>query len=303
MGFVPVAMGLFGIAEVLASVEATVTQEVIRTKLRDLLPSRQDWRDSIGAIMRGSVLGFVVGILPGPATVLASFTSYTVEKRVSKHPERFGRGAIEGVAGPESANNAAASGAMVPLLSIGIPFAPATAIMMGALMIHGVRPGPLLIEQRPDFFWGVIASMYIGNLMLLVLNLPMVGLFASLLRVPGHFLQPLIVLFCVVGVYSINNSVADVWVMLAFGALGYLLRRYGFEVAPLVLALVLGPMLETSLRQSLIMERGDLTIFFRRPLSASLLILALALILVPLVRYLAGRRALAAGAPRAESSA
>jgi len=249
------------------------------------------------------VLGFVVGILPGPATVLASFTSYTVEKRVSKHPERFGRGAIEGVAGPESANNAATGGAMVPLLALGIPFAPATAIMMGALMIHGVRPGPLLIEQRPDFFWGVIGSMYIGNLMLLILNLPLVGLFASLLRVPSYLLQPLIVLFCLVGVYSINNSVADVWIMLLFGALGYVLRRHGFEVAPLVLALVLGPMMETSVRQSLIMSRGDLSIFFRRPLTASLLILALGLLLAPAVRRVVGRRSVATRAPRPEGSA
>ncbi len=303
IGFVPVAMGLFGIAEVLVSIERTLKQEVIRTKLGDLWPSRQDWRDSFGAMARGSVLGFGVGILPGPATVLASFTSYTVEKRVSKHPERFGRGAIEAVAGPEAANNAAAGGAMVPLLALGIPFAPATAVMMGALMIHGVRPGPLLIEQRPDFFWGVIASMYIGNLMLLVLNLPLVGVFASLLRVPGRFLQPLIVLFCVVGVYSINGTVADVWVMLLFGLLGYVLRRGGFEVAPLVLALVLGPMLETSLRQSLIMFKGDLTVFLRRPVSAGLLVLALGLLLLPLIRQVIGRRALAAVAPTANRSA
>jgi putative tricarboxylic transport membrane protein len=273
LSFVPVVMGLFGLAEVLVSVERSLTQEVIRTRLRDLLPSRQEWRDSAGAILRGSVLGFGVGILPGPATVLASFSSYTVEKRLSRHPERFGRGAIEGVAGPEAANNSATGGALVPLLALGIPFAPAPAVLMGALMIHGVRPGPMLIEQRPDLFWAVIASMYIGNAMLLILNIPLVGLFASVLRVPARYLQPLIVLFCV-----------DVWIMIGFGILGYLLRRYGVEAAPLVLALVLGPMLETSLRQSLIMSRGDLTVFVTRPVSAALLLVALALLARPLAR-------------------
>jgi len=298
ISFVPVAMGLFGIGEVLASVERTLHQEVVRTRLRDLLPTRADWTASAGPIARGSVLGFLVGILPGPATVLASFTSYTVERRLSRRPERFGQGAIEGVAGPEAANNAATGGALVPLLAIGIPFAPATAVMMGALMIHGLRPGPLLLEQRPDFFWAVVVSMYLGNLMLLVLNLPLVGLFASLLRVPGRYLQPLIVLFCVVGVYSINNNVADVWLMLAFGLLGFLCRKFGFEVAPLVLALVLGPMLETSLRQSLVMSRGDLTTFLTRPVSATLLLLALGLVLLPLLRHGLAHRRQPSGAPR-----
>jgi putative tricarboxylic transport membrane protein len=288
IGFVPAAMGLFGIAEVLVSLESAVKQEVIRTRLRDLWPTRADWKDSLGAMLRGSVLGFAVGILPGPATVLASFTSYSVEKRFARHPERFGRGAIEGVAGPEAANNAAAGGAMVPLLALGIPFAPATAVMMGALMIHGVRPGPLLLEQRPDFFWAVIVSMYVGNVMLLVLNLPLVGVFASLLRVPARYLQPLIVLFCLVGVYSINASIADVWVMLGFGLLGYVLRRAGFEAAPLVLALVLGPMLETSLRQTLIMFKGDFGVFLRRPVSAGLLLLAVVLVVLLLVRRIRG---------------
>ncbi|MGH7334153.1 MAG: tripartite tricarboxylate transporter permease [Candidatus Rokuibacteriota bacterium] len=299
LSFVPVVMGLFGLAEVLVSVERSTTQEVIRTRLRDLLPSRREWRDSVAPILRGSVLGFGLGILPGPATVLASFSSYTVEKRLSSHPERFGRGAIEGVAGPEAANNSATGGALVPLLALGIPFAPATAVMMGALMVHGVRPGPMLIEQRPDFFWAVIVSMYIGNAMLLILNLPLVGLFTSLLRVPARYLQPLIVLFCVVGVYSINFAMADVWIMMTFGLLGYLLRRYGFEAAPLVLALVLGPMLETSLRQSLIMSRGDLTVFIARPLSAALLLLALGLLVRPLVRgVMALLRTDGAGLPR-----
>jgi putative tricarboxylic transport membrane protein len=284
LGFVPVVMGLFGLAEVLVSVERSLTQEVIRTRLRNLLPSADEWRRSVGPVLRGCVLGFGVGVLPGPATVLASFSSYTVEKRLSRQPERFGRGAIEGVAGPEAANNAATGGALVPLLALGIPFAPAPAVMMGALMIHGLRPGPLLIEQRPDFFWAVIASMYVGNAMLLVLNLPLVGLFASLLRVPGRYLQPLIVLFCVVGVYSINYAMADVWIMIAFGFLGWLMRRAGFEAAPLVLALVLGPMLETSLRQSLIMSRGDLAVFVTRPVSAALLAVAALLLVRPLLR-------------------
>jgi len=287
ISFVPVVMGLFGIAEVLVSIERPLDQPIVRTKLRDLLPSRAEWSASTGPICRGSVLGFLIGILPGPATVLASFTSYSVEKRLAKDPARFGRGAIEGVAGPEAANNSATGGALVPLLALGIPFAPATAVMMGALMIHGVRPGPLLMEQRPEFFWSVIVSMYIGNAMLLVLNLPLVGLFASVLRVPGRYLQPLIILFCVVGAYSLSATMTDVWVMLGCGALGYVFRKTGFEVAPLVLALVLGPMLETSLRQSLIMSRGDLTVFIRRPVAAGLLLLAVALVVTPLVRRLA----------------
>lgn len=284
--FVPVAMGLFGIAEVLTNAEQSLQKSVIHPRLRDLLPTRQDWKDSWAPILRGSVVGFLCGIIPGPAVVLASFSSYTLEKKLAKQPEKFGRGAIEGVAGPESANNAATGGALIPLLALGIPFAPATALLMSALMIHGVRAGPLLMEQQPEFFWGVVVSMYIGNFMLLLLNLPLVGLFASLLRIPNFLLLPLILLFCLVGVYSINYSVIDIWVMILFGVLGYLMRKYEYEPAPFLLALVLGPMMELALRQSLMMSAGDLSIFFTRPLSAALLVFGSLLILIPQGRRL-----------------
>jgi putative tricarboxylic transport membrane protein len=229
------------------------------------------------------VIGFLIGIVPGPAAILASLASYAVEKRLARQPEEFGRGAIEGVAGPEAANNAATGGAFVPLLALGIPFAPATAVLLGALMIHGIRPGPLLMQQRPELFWGVVASMYLGNLMLLVLNLPLVGVFASALRIPRPYLFSSVLVLTIVGAYSVNNAVADVWLLLAFGVVGYLMRLFDFDPAPLVLALVLGPMLETSFRQSLIMARGDVLTFVERPLSAVFLALAALLLIGQLV--------------------
>ncbi len=293
IGFVPVAMGLFGVGEVLYSLEQAVLPAVQRPSLRNLLPTRQDWRDSAAPIGRASIIGFLIGILPGSAHVVSTFVSYAMERRLSKHPERFGQGAIEGVAGPEAANNAATGGAMIPLLSLGIPSGPAPAVMMAALMIHGVRPGPLLMQENPRLFWGVIASMYVGNLMLLALNLPLVGLFVNLLRIPYPILYPLILVFTVVGSYGIGGSLGDVAIMFAFGVVGYLMRHFRFDAAPVVLALILGPQLENTFRQSLIMSGGSLGIFLSRPASAVLLAAGLTLLglacLPPLARGLRGR--------------
>jgi putative tricarboxylic transport membrane protein len=271
VSFLAVAMGLFGVAEILVNVEKTVVREVIKPKLALLLPTREDWRVSLGPIVRGSGVGFLIGILPGAAHIISTFVSYAMEKRLAKRPEEFGSGRIEGVAGPEAANNAATGGAMIPFLALGIPSAPATATMMVALLIHGVKPGPVLMEQHPQVFWGLIASMYIGNLMLLVLNVPLVGLFINLLRAPQHYLFPGILLVCFVGVYSVNLSGTDLWIMALAGVAGYLLRKARFDPAPIVLAMVLGPMMEQALRQGLMMSRGEFGIFLSRPISAAML--------------------------------
>jgi putative tricarboxylic transport membrane protein len=285
INFVPVAMGLFGIGEVLASAEESAPRQVLKTKLSGLLPTKNDWRRAKGALFRGSVLGFLIGTLPGGGAIIASFASYAVEKRVSKHPEEFGTGAIEGVAGPEAANNSAASGAFIPLFTLGLPSNAATAMIFAALLLHGLRPGPLLFTTNPDLIWGVIASMYLGNLMLLALNLPLIGIFVQMLKIPYPILAPLIILFCLVGAYSVNNSIIDIWILIGFGILGYFIRKLQFDAAPLILALILGPIMENSLRQSLMASRGDLSVFFARPISAALLILALALILLPALRW------------------
>jgi putative tricarboxylic transport membrane protein len=271
VSFLAVAMGLFGVAEILVNVEKTVVREVIKPKLALLLPTGEDWRVSLGPIVRGSGVGFLIGILPGAAHIISTFVSYAMEKRLAKRPEQFGSGRIEGVAGPEAANNAATGGAMIPFLALGIPSAPATATMMVALLIHGVKPGPVLMEQHPQVFWGLIASMYIGNLMLLVLNVPLVGLFINLLRAPQHYLFPGILLVCFVGVYSVNLSGTDLWIMALAGVAGYLLRKARFDPAPIVLAMVLGPMMEQALRQGLMMSRGEFGIFLSRPISAAML--------------------------------
>lgn len=272
IGLVPVVMGLFGISEVLLNIEEGLTcQEVFKTAIKRLLPNLREWKDSIGSIFRGSVLGFFLGILPGGGAVVASFLSYALEKKVSKTPEKFGTGMIEGVAGPETANNAAASGAFIPMLTLGIPSNPVTAILLGALIMQGVQPGPLLLKQAPDIFWGVISSMYIGNVMLLILNLPLIGIWVKVLKVPYFILFPLIFLFCLIGVYSINSSVGDVVIMNIFGIVGYFMKKYDYEGAPLIVALVLGPMFETALRQSLSLSNGDFTIFFSRVISLGLM--------------------------------
>ncbi len=271
--FVIVVMGLFGISEVLMTLDEGTDQATVlpaSTRLRDLLPNKQEWQDAKVPIARGSVVGFLLGLLPGGGAIMASFISYAMEKKLSKHPEKFGAGAIEGVAGPEAANNSATAGAFVPLLTLGIPFNAVAALILVALMIHGVRPGPLLMSQHPEIFWGVIASMYVGNFMLLILNLPLIGLFVRLLRVPYPILFPLIVIITVIGSYSVNNNTVDVFCMLSMGVLGYVLRKFGFELAPLALALVLGPLLETSFRQSLVLSHGSFLIFVTRPISGAL---------------------------------
>jgi putative tricarboxylic transport membrane protein len=289
-------MGLFGISEVLLNIERVFHREVIATKIRGLLPTLQDWKDSLWPIARGTFLGFFLGILPGGGAVLASFASYAVEKKVSKHPERFGKGAIEGVAGPETANNAATAGAMIPLLTLGVPNNGVTALMLGALVIHGLQPGALLMKEQPALFWGTIASMYLGNAMLLVLNLPLIGLWVQVLRVPYPILFPLILLFCLIGVYSVSNSVVEIWFMLLFGVLGYLMKKFEYESPPLVLALILGPMFENALRQSLILFDGNPTVFLTRPLSAAFLVVSLLLLLSNVVPWIRGKKHLLAEA-------
>lgn len=288
--FILVAMGLFGIGEVLVNVEQAIKAEVFQTTIRGLLPNREEWRRSAAPFARGSLLGFFVGVLPGGGAVISSFISYALEKKLSKHPERFGKGAIEGVAAPEAANNSAATGSFIPLLTLGIPGNASIAMIFAALMIHGVRPGPLLVAEKPDVFWGLVASMYLGNIMLLLLNLPLIGMWVKLLRVPYPLLAPLILVFVIIGAFSVNNSIFDVGTTIAFGALGYLMRKFDFEPAPLVLAMILGPQLEASLRRSLIYSRGDLGIFFERPVAASLMTLALLMLLSPLLRWALHRK-------------
>ena len=285
VGLVPVVMGLFGISEVMLNIELKIKREVFTSEVKGLLPTLGDWGKSIWSIIRGTVIGFFLGILPGGGAVIASFVSYAIEKRVSQHPEEFGQGAIEGVAAPEAANNAAAQGAFIPLLTLGIPSNVVMAMLLGALIIHGVTPGPLLLADHPQLFWGVVASMYVGNAMLLALNLPLIGIWVQLLRVPYSILFPLIILFCLIGSYSINNSSMDVLIMLVFGVIGYLMKKLSLEAAPMVLAFVLGPMLETALRQSLIKSKGSFSIFFTRPISAVCLILAIALLIMPMLPW------------------
>ncbi len=282
IGVVPVAVGLFGLSEILLTAGQAVPPAVMKPKLRELLPSREERRDSIWPIGRGTVLGFLIGIIPGSAHIISSFVSYAVERRLSKHPERFGHGAVEGVAGPESANNSATSGAFVPMLALGVPSGPIPAVMLAAMMVHGISPGPLLIAQQPELFWGFIASMYVGNVVLLVLNLPLVGLFVNLLRIPYPLLYPAILVFSVVGVYAVNGSVVDIWIMTVMGVLGYLLRKFEFETAPIVLGLVLAPMLEMSLRQSLALSSGRYAVFVNRPIAATMLLAGLVLLLLSL---------------------
>jgi len=290
VGLVPIVMGLFGISEVLLNLEQVIRRDIFETKIKGLFPSVKDWRESLGAMTRGSLLGFFLGILPGGGAVISSFISYAVEKRVSKHPEKFGKGAIEGVAGPEAANNAATGGAFIPLLTLGIPPNVVMAMLLGAFMIHGVQPGPLMMKQNPGLFWGVIVSMYIGNFMLLVLNLPLIGMWVQLLKVPYKILFPLILLFCLIGVYSVSNAVFDIYIMILFGIVGYLMKKFDYEGAPLVLAFVLGPLMENNLRKSLIMSQGDFSIFFTRPLAAASLIIALFLLVSPFIPYLRKKR-------------
>jgi len=283
VGLVPVVMGLFGISEVMLNVEQSMERSIFKTKIEHLLPTVKDWAASLGPITRGTILGFFLGVLPGGGAVISSFVSYAVEKRISKHPEKFGTGAIEGVAGPEAANNAATGGAFIPLLSLGIPANAVMALLLGAFIIHGVQPGPMLMKEHPQLFWGAVTSMYMGNAMLLILNLPLIGLWVRILKVPYPILFPLILLFCLIGCYSLNNSVTEVLLMVLFGLIGYAFKKFQYEAAPLVLALVLGPMMENSLRQALLMSAGSPVIFFERPISAILMGTAIFLLIFPLI--------------------
>ena len=282
-----IAMGMFGIGELLT----TLTQPTLRpvmpsVRLRDLYPTREELRRSIAPIFRGSIMGFFIGLLPGPTGTISSFSSYALEKRCSKHPAEFGNGAIEGVAGPEAANNSVTSGAMVPLLSLGLPFCASTAILLSGFMIHGIIPGPALITERPDLFWGLIASMYIGNVLLLIINLPLIGIFVQLLKTPLNILMPLVGAVTLTGAYVVNNSVFDVIWVIVFGIVGFLLRRSGFEPAPLIIGLVLGPEMERGLVQSLIILDGDIWALFSRPISGFILLAGSLCVLYPAVKWL-----------------
>ena len=284
LSVVPLAIGLFGLAEVFVNLEKTAPARVLQVKIKNMFPNKSQWLRARWAIVRGTVIGFFMGILPGGGPVLSTFMAYGVEKRVSKHPEKFGHGAIEGVAAPESANNAAASTSFIPLMTLGIPPNVVLAVLFGAFMIHGVTPGPLLMTQHPEIFWGVIASMYMGNVILLILNLPLIPLWVQVLRIPDKILYPLIVLFCLLGAYSVHNSVFDIGVMLLFGMVGYLLNKFDFEPAPLVLGFVLGPLFEVNLRRSLLMSQGSFAIFVERPIALVALIVCVILIILPFIQ-------------------
>ncbi len=284
--FIAATVGIFAIGEVLVNLESQGGAEIFKIAkgLRNLLPTLQDLKDCRFAFLNGSIVGFFVGALPGAGATVASFMSYGIEKAFSRHPEKFGTGVIEGVAAPEGANNADAGGALVPLLTLGIPGGNTTAILLGGLILWGYKPGPLLIQEHPELFWGLVASMYIGNVLLLVLNLPLVPLFAQILRLPYYVLYPLIVGISIVGVYSVNNSLFDVWMMGFFGLLGYLMRKLDFPAAALILGMVLGDSLERALRQSLMMSQGDLMILVNRPISATLLLIAAMILCLPAAR-------------------
>ncbi len=280
LNFVAVAVGVFGIAEILRNLETEKTRELLMAKVGGLFPSREDLKAMIAPMLRGTAIGSALGILPGGGAILAAFASYTVEKRVSKTPEEFGRGAVAGVAGPESANNAGAQTSFIPMLTLGIPANPVMALMIGAMIIQGIVPGPNVATEQPALFWGIIASMWIGNLMLVILNLPLIGLWVKLLTVPYYVLFPIIMAFCSIGVYSVNGNAYDLYAVAFFGLIGYVLAKLRCEPAPLLLGFVLGPLLEENLRRAMIISRGDPSVFVTRPISAILLLLALAVLVV-----------------------
>jgi putative tricarboxylic transport membrane protein len=281
--FLPVAMGLFGIAEVLkvACESKDEQRQLINVQLRDLFPTREEWRRSVAPILRGSGLGFLMGLIPGPSHVISTFVSYACEKKLSKKPEEFGHGAIEGLAGPESANNAAVGGSFIPLMALGIPFTTATAMIMVSLLLHNIVPGPTLIRDHPGLFWGLIASMYVGNMMLLVINIPFAGILSKIMKIPTEFLMPVIIVLCWVGVFTVNNSYVDLFILAIFGIVGFLLHDLKFDPAPLVLALVIGPMIESSLRQSLKIMGGSFGAVVMRPISLTMYVVTALTIVVP----------------------
>ncbi|MCW5686583.1 MAG: tripartite tricarboxylate transporter permease [Pseudolabrys sp.] len=290
IGFVQVGMGVFGFGEILRNLDNPGNRNIVQSKVTGLMPTIADLKASAGAIARGTVLGSILGILPGGGTIIASFAAYTFEKKMSKNPKKFGKGAIEGVAAPESANNAASQTSFIPLLTLGIPPNAVMALMVGAMTIHGIVPGPQVMTKQPDLFWGMIASMWIGNLALVVINLPLVGVWVRLLRVPYRLLFPMIIIFCVVGIYSLNNSPFDVAMTALFGVVGYWLIKHDFEPAPMLLGFILGPLMEENLRRAMLIARGDATVFLTRPLSASLLVLALILLVIAVLPSIRKRR-------------
>ncbi len=280
IGFVAVAMGMFGFAEIMTNLEQKENRETFLDKVSSLWPSKEDFKRMVPPILRGTTIGSLLGVLPGGGAALASFAAYSLEKKTSKHSAEFGKGAIEGVAGPESANNAAAQTSFIPLLTLGIPPNAVMALMVGAMTIHNIQPGPQVMSSNPALFWGLIASMWIGNLMLIVLNLPMIGVWVKLLTIPYKHLYPAILVFCCIGVYTVNNTTFDIYLTAAFGIVGYLFTKLGCEGAPLLLGFVLGPMMEENFRRAMLLARGDFTVFFTRPLSLGLLIAAAALVVI-----------------------
>jgi putative tricarboxylic transport membrane protein len=289
--FLPIAMGFFGVSEILnIAVEKYVVPEVKKVRLRNLFPTREESRRSVFPILRGSILGFFVGLLPGPCTVISTFVSYSIEKKISKTPQEFGKGAVEGVVAPEAANNSAVMGAMIPLLTLGIPFAAPSAVMLAGLRMHNIEPGPMLFTTRPDIFWTFIAAMYIGNLMLLILNLPLVGLFGRIALIRPPIIIPVISLICLFGIYSVRNSIFDVWIMILSGVIGYFLRKWKFPIAPFIIGIVLGPTTENSVRQTLMLFKGNPFLIVGRPVAMSLLALAIAFIVYKFISPFFGKK-------------
>jgi TctA family transporter len=290
VGIGTVAMGVFGFSEIIRNLELGEKREIFTKSVSGLLPNWKDIKQSSGAVLRGTILGSALGILPGGGPILGSFSAYTLEKKLAKDPSRFGKGAIEGVAAPESANNAAAQTSFIPLLTLGIPCTPTMALMIGAMIIHGIQPGPQIMTSRPDLFWGMIASMWIGNFMLVVLNLPLIGMWVKLLTVKYDYLFPAILIFCCVGVYSMNNAPMDVLLAALFGFIGYVFIKFSMEPAPLLLGFVLGPMMEENLRRALLLSRGDPKVFFTRPISLTLLVIAALLLAIVMAPSIAKKR-------------
>ncbi len=290
LGFVVVAMGIFGIGEIVANLEHESKRELMMKRVTGLMPTREDWGRIIGPIVRGTALGSILGILPGGGAMLASFGAYSLEKKISRNSHEFGKGAIEGVAAPESANNAGAQTSFIPMLTLGVPSNPVMALMIGAMIIQGIQPGPTVMTEQPSLFWGLIVSMWVGNVMLLALNLPLVGLWVRMISIPYHLLFPMIVAFCSIGVFSLNNSSFDVYLMAIFGLLGYVFRKIDAEPAPLLLAFILGPMMEEFLRRTLLLSQGDPTVLVTRPISAVMLAVSLVLLVIVLLPAIRQKR-------------
>jgi TctA family transporter len=284
IGFVTVAMGMFGLGEIIRNLETEAQRSVVVAKITTLMPTREDWKRMIAPILRGTAVGSALGILPGSGSILGAFAAYSIEKKVSRNRAQFGKGAIEGVAAPESANNAGAQTSFIPMLTLGIPSNPVMALMVGAMIIQGIQPGPSVITEQPALFWGIVVSMWIGNLFLLILNLPLIGLWVRMIMIPYRLLYPAILVFCAIGVFSLRNSEFDVYLMALFGILGYVFSKLGCEAAPMLLAFILGPLMEEFLRRAMLLSRGDPLVFVQRPISATLLgiaVLAMTAVLLP----------------------